>query len=283
VLYTTQKTVDIQILIIDNNHNFTNIFAKLLKIKGFSVIVKTTFKTGLQYLKHNSCHVVFVDIPLPDYDEKQILNLLNENAIFKKLTGFLFSSIDLNTAELDDWKKCGLYMYLKKPVKRDVLLKALNDVRTQINSLASQTLYDFTEPYEEEATPEQLEKLNHLQKQIEKLEHFHPVSIQEHPLPRKIEHISKESILAIPPAMDYSTLKNIISNFKYNSEHPEYHLTNSSIENNPKDKEIIKKEIGQIQSEISILKNKIALLNNMGSQESQYGQTSLMDKKTQNK
>jgi len=46
VSYNSQNTVDIQILIIDNNRDFASDFAKLLQIKGFSVTVETSFKNG---------------------------------------------------------------------------------------------------------------------------------------------------------------------------------------------------------------------------------------------
>ena len=63
-------------------------------------------------------------------------------------------------------KNAGLYLYLKKPIKRDVVIKALEDVRAKLNVLASQTLTDSIVD-SNEPTPEQLSRLNDLQKQIE--------------------------------------------------------------------------------------------------------------------
>ena len=167
--HTPQNIVDIRVLIIDDNKDFANVFAKLLKIRGFSVTVETTFKIGLRHLKHEICDIVFVDVPLDGYDEKQILYSLKENKMFEKLKVFLFSSIDLDKTELDEWQKCGLHMYLKKPVKRDVIIKALDDVRAKLNVITSQTINDSIVD-SNEATPEQLSRLNELQKQIERLE-----------------------------------------------------------------------------------------------------------------
>ena len=169
MVYTPQNITDVRILIIDDNKDFANVFAKLLKIKGFSVTVENTFKTGLRHLKHELCDIVFVDVPLDGYDEKQILNSLKENKMFKKLKVFLFSSVDLDKTELDEWQKCGLHMYLKKPIKRNVIIKALEDVRAKLNSSTPQTLDDSIVD-SNEATPEQLSRLNDLQKQIERLE-----------------------------------------------------------------------------------------------------------------
>ncbi|MDH5666170.1 MAG: response regulator, partial [Nitrosopumilus sp.] len=121
-----------KIMIIDNDHDFGSVFARLLRIKGFDVTLKTNLKAGLSYFKNKTCHVLFIDIPLVGYDIKQILYLLEENHLFQKSNIFLFSSIDLDTDELNEWKKHGLYSYLKKPIKRDTILNALNDVYTKM-------------------------------------------------------------------------------------------------------------------------------------------------------
>ena len=391
--HTSQNIAGIQILIIDNNQNFANVFAKLLQIKGFSVTVETTFKRGLRYLKHKRCHIVFVDTPLDKYDERQILNLLKENEIFKKLKVVLFSSTDIDSTELDEWKKHGLYMHLKKPVKRNVMIKVLEDVRVEINSITSQAstspIVESDEPTPEqleklsrlekqiqelenirqskssqkysspekiediskgsptltspivesdEPTPEQLEKLSRLEKQIQELENIRqskssqkysspekiediskgsptltsPIvesdeptpeqleklsrlekqiqelenirqskSSQKYSSPEKIEDISKESpTLTTKPTIDYEILNNIISNLRLKSTlKPDDYLLVPPIEVNSKNKEIIKKEIEKTQLEISALKNKILLFHDVDSQNLQYGQMSLSDKK----
>jgi DNA-binding response OmpR family regulator len=271
--------VDIRILIIDNNRDFANIFAKLLQIKGFSVSVEATFKNGLQYLKHKLYHIVFVDIPLPEYSESQILNLLKENEIFKKSRVLLFSSIDLDNTELNEWKKYGLYLYLKKPIKRDVMIKTLENIRVEINSITSQTPTNSIEG-SDEPTFEQLEKLNRLQKQIEKLENIQQsTSVQNYSLPKKIEDIPKESNVTTN-TMDYNMLKNIVSHLKRKSTFkPGEYSLNPSIEVNPKDKEIIKKEIEKTRLEISTLKNKILLFEDVDSQDLQHGRPSSGKKK----
>ena len=59
-----------RILIIDDDPSLVNTFAKILKIKGFSVTAETTFKKGLRHLEKNQFHAAFVDAPLDGYDEK---------------------------------------------------------------------------------------------------------------------------------------------------------------------------------------------------------------------
>ena len=157
-----------KVLIIDNNPSFLSVFAKLLEIKGFDVTAETELKAGLNHIESKSYPVVFVDAPLDNFTEKQILKSLKRTPIFKNSNVFLFSSVDFNDGELNEWRKAGLYSYLKKPVKRGVIIQALDDVREKINN--TWQVSSGSEQEDEEATPEQLQKLDDLQKQIQELE-----------------------------------------------------------------------------------------------------------------
>jgi len=129
---------DMKILIIDDNPALVNVFTNMLQIRDYNVTTETNLKSGLQHLKNESYDVSFVDVPLDDYDEKQILRLFQENNIFQKTNVILFTSADLNTSELDKWKRCGLHSYLKKPVKRNIILDTVDDIRMKINFIPSE-------------------------------------------------------------------------------------------------------------------------------------------------
>ncbi|MDH3279173.1 MAG: response regulator [Nitrosopumilus sp.] len=103
-------------------------------MKGFFVTTESSLKASLRRLKKELYDVVFVDAPLEDYDEVQILLHLKENKIFQKTNVLLFSYLDFDSAELNKWKNHGLYSYLKKPVKRNVIIKTLDDLRFKTSS-----------------------------------------------------------------------------------------------------------------------------------------------------
>ena len=158
-----------RILIIDDNPSLVNVFAKILEIKGFSVTAETTFKKGLDHLQKNQFQAAFIDAPLDEYDEKKILTVLFENKIFTKTAIFLFSSIEFDDSELIHWKNNGLYSYLKKPIRRSKILQELESVNLNFKRNIS-TPPPADEPENQDATPEQFEKLSHLEKQIHELE-----------------------------------------------------------------------------------------------------------------
>jgi len=144
------STQNMKILIIDDNPALVNVFANMLRIRNYNVTAETNLKSGLQHFENESYDVSFVDAPLDDYDEKQILSLFQENKIFQKTNVILFSSTDLDASELDKWKRCGLHSYLKKPVKRNVILDTLHDICMKMNSIPFEIK---SEPIMEEAIP----------------------------------------------------------------------------------------------------------------------------------
>ncbi len=325
---TTQNLQNMRILIIDDNPVLVNIFAKMLRIKGFFVTATTTFKAGLQHLENELYHVVFVDAPLDDYNEKQILTMFQENQVFQKSFVFLLSSVDFDNIELDKWKKHGLYSYLKKPVKRSVIMQALDDVYTKINFTASQIT---SEPVveDEEASPEQLARLGQLGKQIQEFENItqqltpnqkdsqekNLISVTSEPvvedeeatpeqlarleqlgkqiqelenIPQQLTPTQKDSqeknlISATPePVVDVSIFKNIINNlrsFQSKFEHAEQYVKKPNIETDAIQKEIITKDVGKILFEISELKKEIQLLDEIDTKELQQNQISSIYKK----
>jgi len=268
-----------RILIIDDNPALLNVLGKLLEIKGFFVTAETTFKSGLRHFEKKSYHVVFIDVPLEHYTEKQILTSLKKHHVFQKTNVLLFSSVDFNNITLDEWKKEGLYSYLKKPVKRSTIIKILDDIRTKISSEHSQISSELlTES--EEATDEQLEKLNQLQKQIEELENIS----HQHAFSQKDSQLEKSTGSVPEPIVNTSNLKNIINNLKSlqsTFESAEQSMEKPSVEADIRQDEIIKKKLEQTLFEFSKLKNEIQLLNEIDDSKLKYsGDSAIKEKKS---
>ena len=256
-----------RILIIDDNPTLLNIFAKFLEIKGFSVTTETTFKAGLQHFKNESYDVLFVDSPLDDYADEQILTDLKENQIFQKSNVFLFSSVDFDDVELDAWKKDGLYSYLKKPVKRSTIINALDTINVK-RSLTSETLSESIVS-SDQATPEQIEKLNQLQKQIEELENvLHVSSFNQKNLKQKT--LIDRKTKSITTIRDFKTiindLRSLQSTFDFTGHSTKKSSSKSSIEKN----EIMEQELKQILFEVSEIKDELQLRDKINNSELKY-------------
>ena len=241
----------IKALIIDDNPVFLNVFAKLLEIKGFDVTAETVFKKGLKHLKSKSFPVVFVDTPLENYAEKEILTSFVKNKVFEKSNVFLFSSVDFSDAELDEWQTEGLYSYLKKPVERSTIIKALVDVRAKIDDAL-----EFSRIQNEEATPEQLEKLDFLQKQVLELEHLS----NQHVSDKHNVESKKQTSAEFESSITNVAFKNIISDLRSlqsKFESVKQSDGNSFNATDVERDELLKKKLRHSLSELSKLKNEI--------------------------
>ncbi len=244
-----------KVLIIDNNTAFLNVFAKLLEIKGFDVTAETTLKVGLKHLENKSYPIIFVDAPLDNYTENQILMSLSKSHVFKNSNVFLFSSVEFNDVELSLWRKEGLYSYLKKPVERSTIMKALSEVRAKINN-TSQVQSDSQD---EEATPEQLEKLSQLKKQIQELESLHDENFLN------VNNLQSKKYVSVKPndTSNVRTFKNIISDLKslqLKFESGEQFVDDSSTKINTEQDKFVKKKLKETLNELSRLKNEIQYL-----------------------
>ena len=221
-----------KILIIDDNPDLVRIFENILRIKGFSVDSESSLKSGLRTLQKKSYEVAFVDSPLDDYNEQEILNTLQEIQIFQKTSVILFSSADFNSNDLINWKNNGLYSFLKKPVKRDIIIKILDNIKTRTLSK------------NEPPTSQQSSRLEQLEKQISELQNT------EQPTPDStIDDFLLNNII--------SDLKSIESQFGNTSDNAsELHVTNDFDQN-----QTIKNEMAKTISEISKFKNELQLLD----------------------
>ena len=259
-----------RILIIDGNPAILNMFKKLLEINGFFVTAETTFDSGLRHLENKIYNIVFIDIPLNYYTEKQILTSLKKNNIFQKTNVVLFSSIDFNDIELNEWKKEGLYSYLKKPVKRSTIIKMLDDVRSKVGPNNSQILPEPIVKLEDvEDTTEHLEKLNQSEKQIQKLQNIS----HQHTFSQKNSQLEKSIGVVPEPVINNFNLENIINNLKSvqsTFESIEQPMKKPFVETDVQQDEIMKKELKQILFELSELKYEVRLLDEIDDSELKY-------------
>ena len=143
------------------------------------------------------------------------------------------------------------------------MIHALDDVYMKINFTNSKFK---SEPFvEDEATPQQLVRLEQLEKQIQESE---KISLQSTPNQKDSQ---EKNLVGIKPEpiVDVSNFKNIINNlriFQSKFEPTEQHMKKSNTETDVGQKEIIMKDIEKTLSEISELKNEIQLLDKIDNQ-----------------
>ncbi|MCA9811923.1 MAG: response regulator [Nitrosarchaeum sp.] len=280
-----------RILILDDNPSLVNVFAKMLSSQGFLVTTETSLKNGLRKISHNTFDGVFVDIPINNYDENDVLTLFYENRIFTKSNILLLSSVDIT--KLSKWKEYGLYSYIKKPVKRDMLLHMLEHLpstpsipstvkNNDLSSLASgeiikseqlQTQIHELESRPSEPTPSPRGSLPLISKEVpqeipsehdeathEQLARLEQLQthLREYKLP-PLER-TKKKVLILQPRD--SRLEHVLSGLL--SVKSQFRpLTHNMTSLGEESKILVKTEIDQLLSEVSHLKNEVHSLNDI--------------------
>ena len=280
-----------RILILDDNPSLVNVFAKMLSSQGFLVTTETSLKNGLRKISHNTFDGVFVDIPINNYDENDVLTLFYENRIFTKSNILLLSSVDIT--KLSKWKEYGLYSYIKKPVKRDMLLHMLEHLpstpsipstvkNNDLSSLASgeiikseqlQTQIHELESRPSEPTPSPRGSLPLISKEVpqeipsehdedthEQLARLEQLQthLREYKLP-PLER-TKKKVLILQPRD--SRLEHVLSGLL--SVKSQFRpLTHNVTSLGEESKILVKTEIDQLLSEVSHLKNEVHSLNDI--------------------
>ncbi|MCX7956338.1 MAG: response regulator [Endomicrobia bacterium] len=111
------------ILVVDDDLNFAISIAEVLKKSGFSTVVKTTGKDGIEELNKFNYDVILVDIRLPDIDGKEVYKQIKKIKHSAKI--ILISGYE----QLDDIKEAminGELIFLGKPFNTEKLIEVIN-------------------------------------------------------------------------------------------------------------------------------------------------------------
>jgi len=117
-----------KVLMIDDNLDITELVSKFLSAKGFENVVTNDPRDGLERIKKESYDVVLLDIAMPEFCGRDIIQALEKEDILKDQRIIIFSANAFTEKEIDDLvKKEGVQCCLKKPM-------ALNELLTVITS-----------------------------------------------------------------------------------------------------------------------------------------------------
>jgi DNA-binding NtrC family response regulator len=108
-----------QILLVDDEVNFTRNLSKLLEVRGYDVTIANDGKSALRAFGEKNFDVVVLDLKMPGMEGIATLEEIKKLGLFTEtliLTGHGSSDTKSKSSEL------GAYAYLHKPCDLDVLL-----------------------------------------------------------------------------------------------------------------------------------------------------------------
>ncbi|HJT10078.1 MAG TPA: response regulator [Candidatus Nitrosotalea sp.] len=114
-----------KILLIDDNDSITDMLSKYLKVKGHECTVSNDGRNGLTLIQQEKFDSVLLDLAMPDFTGLDVIEHLSKNGNLIGNKIILFTASSITDEQIADLIKKGAHSCLKKPVRLEVLLKAI--------------------------------------------------------------------------------------------------------------------------------------------------------------
>ncbi len=115
-----------KILVIDDNTDITNLMQKVLTSKGLEVTTCNNGKDGLELIRKNNSDAILLDIAMPNFSGKDIVDSLSKENTIGNHNIILFTASSITDDEIDLLIKKGVKGCLRKPVRIEELLELVN-------------------------------------------------------------------------------------------------------------------------------------------------------------
>lgn len=113
------------ILIVDDSLTVRSQLRAVLEAKGARVIEAANGSEGLWRARENPIDLILADVHMPVMDGLRMIEELRELAEYRKTPIFILTS-DAAGSRVEDGKKVGANAWILKPVKADLLWKAID-------------------------------------------------------------------------------------------------------------------------------------------------------------
>ena len=113
-------------LIVDDNHDISELLSIFLKSKGFDTVVINESKLALEHLKEENYDVTILDISMPQLSGIDIIRKLERKNILKEKKIIILTAVGLSSRQINGlMQKDGIHSCLKKPIRLNELLTAV--------------------------------------------------------------------------------------------------------------------------------------------------------------
>ena len=107
-----------KILIVDDNKTITEMLTKFLTVKGYDCVSSNDGRNGVNLMKKEKYDTVFLDMSMPDFGGKDVIDALEKENLLKDQRIIIFTASSISNEEIDELiKKDGVDSCLRKPVQ----------------------------------------------------------------------------------------------------------------------------------------------------------------------
>jgi len=116
-----------KILIVDDNKEITEMLSRYLDVKGFDCVTTNDGLNGLNLIKKEKFHTVFLDMSMPDFGGEDIIDSLEKENLLKDQRIIIFTASSISNERIQELiKKDGIDTCLRKPVQLSELITTIN-------------------------------------------------------------------------------------------------------------------------------------------------------------
>ncbi|AJW71290.1 response regulator [Nitrosopumilus adriaticus] len=115
-----------KILTIDDNQDITELLTITLTAMGHEVTSSNTGQEGLKLLTNNRYDVVLLDLAMPDFSGRDVINKLETMGNLKDFNIVIFTASSINDSEIESLIKKGVCGIIRKPIEVDQLEKEIS-------------------------------------------------------------------------------------------------------------------------------------------------------------
>ena len=118
---------NMKILIVDDNKVITEMVSTYLTVKGFDCVIANGGMDGLDQIKKEKFHTIFLDMSMPDFGGSDVIDALEKENLLKDQRIVIFTASSITTEQVDELiKKDGVDSCVRKPVKLTELLEVID-------------------------------------------------------------------------------------------------------------------------------------------------------------
>ena len=116
-----------KILIVDDNKDITEMLSRYLDVKGFDCVTTNDGLNGLNLMKKQKFHTVFLDMSMPDFGGRDVIDALEKENLLKDQRIIVFTASSITNEEIQELlAKDGIDSCLRKPVQLSELITTIN-------------------------------------------------------------------------------------------------------------------------------------------------------------
>lgn len=120
-----------KILLVDDSTTITAMISDYLTIKGHYCTVSNNGRGALSLIEREKFDMVLLDLAMPEFSGFDFVRHLYENQKIKDLKIILFTG-STEDESFEDLRKMGVHTFLRKPVKLETLVSAIEEAHVNI-------------------------------------------------------------------------------------------------------------------------------------------------------